>query len=509
MKTIDSLGQIQFTNDSDLSGPWPHGNMNTIPASIAERCQHNVVDRHVDIRGEDPDTRSVAGRAAADHGRSMYNAAHPPVGSSTMPARTQRDTRSTPNSQTVRTGERPGTNKVTGESERTVKDGNGNVGKYTGKRRMAKNTSTGRLAYVPTGQGRMDYGDETIYDGEWQDGLWHGDGMLSTGSDGETYQGEWIKGKRDGLGQQSDSTGNEYAGAWKDGVRTGDGSFTHHSGWTVEGQWEKDRCIECSSVIGLTNTNYESVYDWAQEQEAAADTPPLLEPIGGLGADLSQFLRDARSKGWTSVVRFLVAKGVGGDKQDKSDQPTLRMAIKEGNLDTVKRLLKDGAAVDVEDEDGFTALDIAILRRKLNIVRELCKTMNISTTRLPGGSPYLHWAVYLGRVNVVRKLINEGDDVDATDNHDWTPLHKAGGQGYLDIVKLLVGNEADVNAKTDRGDTPLHHASRYGHLDVVQFLVDNNGDVNAKNWTGNTPLAFAKQYDKLNIAKYLRSKGGV
>ena len=257
--------------------------------------------------------------------------------------------------------------KVVDVSKRTVKDGNGKVGKYTGKCRVEKNTSTGRPVYAPTGQGHMVYINNTVYDGEWKDGLWHGDGTLSAGSDGDTYQGEWIKGKRDGLGQQSDSKGNKYAGEWKDDVRAGDGYFTHHSGWTVEGRWEDDRCIECDFISGLADANYESVCDWAQKQEATVVIPPLVEAIGRLGVDMSLFLQGKQLKERTSVVPATADKKVGGDKQDKSDQPALHVASKEGDMDTVQRLFTDGAEVDKEDKDGFTALDVAILHGHLDI----------------------------------------------------------------------------------------------------------------------------------------------
>ena len=126
--------------------------------------------------------------------------------------------------------------------ERVVKDGNGKEGKYTGTCRIVKNESTGRCSYVPIGRGRMEYANNSVYDGEWKDDRW-----------------------------------------------AGDGSFTHHSGWTVEGQWEKDRCTECSSVSGLTDANCESAYEWSQQQDAAVVIPPIVEAIEGLGVDMSQF----------------------------------------------------------------------------------------------------------------------------------------------------------------------------------------------------------------------------
>ena len=80
--------------------------------------------------------------------------------------------------------------KVVDVSKRTVKDGDGKVGKYTGQCCVTTNKSTGRRLYIPIGLGRMEYCTKSEYGGEWKDGMWHGDGALSTRSDGETYEGQ-------------------------------------------------------------------------------------------------------------------------------------------------------------------------------------------------------------------------------------------------------------------------------------------------------------------------------
>ena len=300
------------------------------------------------------------------------------------------------------------------------------------------------------------------------------------------------------------------------------------------GRWEKDRCIKCTSVSGLTVANYESAYEWAERQDAAGVIPPLLEAIGGLRVDMSRFLRDASSKGWDSFVQFL---------QDKLRQDALHMACKEGNMDEVKRLLWDGAEIDEEDKDGFTALDVAILNGHFDIARELCKKMNIDTYWLGESASSLHWAAGSGRVNVVKELIDKGGDIEVKGGKDGcTPLHFASWNGHLNVVKFLVENKADIevknkwgqtslylasfngllnvikflvenkadiNTKDNNGWTTLHYASRWGNLNVAKFLVESKADVNAKGSLGRTPLDLAKQENETSIADYLKSKGGV
>ena len=572
MEAITSFGQPQFLNDLDLSGTWSLNNWNTIPDSIIERWERNVVDRHVDIYGAVPVAQTVAGVAVGHRGQFTNRTGDPPIGISTMLVPNEQETSSTPNSHMVEMGGTTEPTNAIDVSKRTVKDGNDKVGIYTGKCQIETNISNGQPVYVPTGQGRMDYANNTVYNGEWEDGCRHGDGTLSTGSDGEMYEGQWMKGKRDGLGCQTYSVGNKYVGDWKDDVQNGDGVFTHHSGWTVEGKWERDRCIECSSINGLTVANYESAYEWAQQQDAAVVIPPLTEAMEGLGVSLSRFLREACSKGWTAAIRFLrdacskgwtaivqclqyvlwigltivaqilVDKGVSGNTHDKRDQAALHVAIKEGNIPTVKLLLEKDAVVDKRHKDGFAALDLAISNGKFDIAKELCKKMNIYTGWLGGSALSLHWAAYLGRVNVVRELIDKGgdievkeedgrtplhraslnghldvvkvlvdseSDVEARDKDGWTPLHMASWKGHLDVVKFLIDNKVNIHAKGEDGWTPLHFASSTGHIRVVKFLVDNKADIDAKNKKGKTPLNVSQLFGHPNIVKYLQSKGRV
>jgi hypothetical protein len=53
-----------------------------------------------------------------------------------------------------------------------------------------------------------------VYDGEWKDGVRHGQGKMKDQS-GE-YDGEWLDGKRHGQGVMKYSNGDVYDGKWQD-----------------------------------------------------------------------------------------------------------------------------------------------------------------------------------------------------------------------------------------------------------------------------------------------------
>jgi hypothetical protein len=71
------------------------------------------------------------------------------------------------------------------------------------------------------GKGLMTFSDHPafkIYDGDWENGAFHGWGVLELNS-GERYQGQWNQGKRSGLGYHRYGRNgilSFYKGEWKD-----------------------------------------------------------------------------------------------------------------------------------------------------------------------------------------------------------------------------------------------------------------------------------------------------
>ena len=78
------------------------------------------------------------------------------------------------------------------------------------------------------GYGHLE-GPEVVYDGEWQNGLWHGKGVLAF-SNGERYAGEFTEGKFSGSGSYSWPDGSEYVGDFADNKRNGNGMIIYANG---------------------------------------------------------------------------------------------------------------------------------------------------------------------------------------------------------------------------------------------------------------------------------------
>lgn len=64
---------------------------------------------------------------------------------------------------------------------------------------------------------------------------------MHTFQSGAVYDGEWLRGMRDGLGKQEWLDGTEYIGEWVRGRANGKGRLSHHDGDVYTGEWVNGR----------------------------------------------------------------------------------------------------------------------------------------------------------------------------------------------------------------------------------------------------------------------------
>eukprot|EP00824_Muranothrix_gubernata_P009735 TRINITY_DN22441_c0_g1_i1.p1 TRINITY_DN22441_c0_g1~~TRINITY_DN22441_c0_g1_i1.p1 ORF type:complete len:393 (+),score=76.77 TRINITY_DN22441_c0_g1_i1:41-1180(+) len=89
------------------------------------------------------------------------------------------------------------------------------------------------------GRGKMEYSDGEIYDGDWRDNKPHGNGCHRY-EDGSTYVGEWRRGVRHGHGVYT-SQSSRYDGDWKDDAMHGRGTYVYATGAVYEGDWRANK----------------------------------------------------------------------------------------------------------------------------------------------------------------------------------------------------------------------------------------------------------------------------
>lgn len=99
------------------------------------------------------------------------------------------------------------------------------------------------------------YEDGSRYEGEWQDGKRHGQGVW-TRPDGTTYAGEWKNDKPDGQGTLTRPDGLKYTGGWQEGKRSGHGIWSHPGGASYSGDWLEGKKHGHGTNISSDGTKY-------------------------------------------------------------------------------------------------------------------------------------------------------------------------------------------------------------------------------------------------------------
>lgn len=119
-----------------------------------------------------------------------------------------------------------------GDGEFIWKDGTKYYGEFrnneiTGKGKYEWTDKSTYLGYVKNGmrdgEGKyVNKAEGVEYNGEWQNGLRHGEGILKY-KNGSIYEGQWAYGQKSGKGKMTYASGNYYDGEWKNNKRNGEG----------------------------------------------------------------------------------------------------------------------------------------------------------------------------------------------------------------------------------------------------------------------------------------------
>ena len=86
------------------------------------------------------------------------------------------------------------------------------------------------------GFGRQIWPDGSIYEGFWDEDRCNGKGRLIN-AEGHVYFGDWIDDKAEGKGTFKHTDGTKYEGEWKDDVQNGYGKETWNDGSVYEGMY--------------------------------------------------------------------------------------------------------------------------------------------------------------------------------------------------------------------------------------------------------------------------------
>ena len=373
-------------------------------------------------------------------------------------------------------------------SNRSLKDANGNTGMYAGSSKVrSKRAIFRRPGRMPSGKGKMQYHDGSVYDGEWEDGVWSG-------------EGKWILPGGQGV----------LEGSFTDWKLNGNGSYTYQNEWTVKGRWENELCVDCDAVSGLTTSNYMYLCLWAQHQNSPSAQAFVLSAVAALSDDTTTMLHIETQKNNIKVIKALLSIGFPIDESDSNKQTALHQAVSLGRQGVAEMLLEHGASVDVTDRVGSTPLHIAGGLGRADMAELLLGHGAQIDARMPKGETPLYVASQNGHTDLIDLLTRHGASLDKRLNNGATALYFASQKGNIDVVECLVAKGAFVNAQTEQGASSLYIASQKGHLAVVKCLLNNGADATkATTMTASTPLHIATETGHTEIVEELANSPGL
>ena len=110
------------------------------------------------------------------------------------------------------------------------------------------------------GHGKYTYVNGDVYEGDWVENFKHGIGKIDYKDKG-TYYGDWVKGKRHGEGLFTYLNKDLYSGNWENGNKQGVGTFIFFdTGMKLYGNWKSGKFVD-GKWIYPNGTYFEGKYD--------------------------------------------------------------------------------------------------------------------------------------------------------------------------------------------------------------------------------------------------------
>lgn len=227
---------------------------------------------------------------------------------------------------------------------------------------------------------------------------------------------------------------------------------------------------------------------------AAASAGELDLNAAALQVMHGQMLR-AGAKGRIECLRLLLEAGADPNTIDQTEGPgkgasLLRYAVGYENVELVKLLIRAGADLARKDQQGYTIFDVAGALGNAEIRAVLAEAGAV-------GSKFTTvWqAAYYGDVVQLRALLAAGAELY---NEGRSPLNLAAMNGHVEVCTILLEAGQDVEGTDQDQFTPLMTAASEGHVDVVRLLLEHGADPKVKRGV-NTLLKAAR--NAINVSR--------
>jgi ankyrin repeat protein len=222
-------------------------------------------------------------------------------------------------------------------------------------------------------------------------------------------------------------------------------------------------------------------------------------------ADGRGALHEACVKGYSDLVRLLIAKGADPGLRDRSGQSPLDLALAYKNPAVISLLLKLGGTISASQDAAVEAMETAALKGQIETAQALLNGGFDINKPTPAGSTYLHDAALKNQKKIAQLFLARGASVSALNRTGGTPLHDAALGGSVDVINELLDHGANINAQDrESGATPLMLAVSMDRLLAARVLLTRGADLKVADQAGNTALDRALKVNDPDLEKLLR-----
>lgn len=205
------------------------------------------------------------------------------------------------------------------------------------------------------------------------------------------------------------------------------------------------------------------------------ELPLMLLEYGASPLDQG-LLSGAISKGYKSVVRKLLEKGVDPNSKDSmlltysqaNNLSALIESIKRGREHIALLLLENGADPKCRDSKGRPALFYAIEFGMLTVVKKMIDAGESPNVKSEKGNPAIFSAVRRRDFQIVTILLDKGADINVRNSDNMLLLEFAASYGSIFIMEELLLRGIDTKTSVPHG-----HAIVNGRSEMVDYLFSN------------------------------------
>ncbi|GKY97678.1 hypothetical protein MPSEU_000726000 [Mayamaea pseudoterrestris] len=186
------------------------------------------------------------------------------------------------------------------------------------------------------GQGRLEWQNGDVYNGEFDHGHRHGQGQY-VWADGRHYQGEFCQNLRHGHGRFMYPNDDFYEGNFEQGKRDGRGRFVFADGSVYEGEWKNGLYCGLGTLVQRDGGTYAGHFEAGVAHGHGIETS-----ASGIVVYDGEWISGQRADSQGKVLLAEVA--VTGDDEDSADEPT------KNSLQAMMNSIKSDAPLESDDQ---------------------------------------------------------------------------------------------------------------------------------------------------------------